>query len=100
MIMRSAESFGIQFIRQPLTSLARQAVNDARLIGVFLQKFNDLLKTFLTGTYIQADIGPVERGDEDGGIGKTQLIYDVFAGQFVGRSSERNDRDTGKLALQ
>ena len=80
--------------------LAAEAIDDPRLIGPLPDKIDDLLDPLLPRAHFEVQIGPVERGDENGRVVELQLLDDVAAGGPVGRGRQRDDRYAGKFLFE
>ncbi len=83
-------------------ALARQAVNDAGIAGVFgAQETQQLLARAATalGNAV-ADVGAVETADEHARVAQTEARDDLAARGFVGGGGQRNARDVRKAFVQ
>jgi hypothetical protein len=90
---------GAALVRQPrrrlLHRLARQAVDDAGVLGVLSldEAPQPLARAQAAGVRDRvADVGTVEAGDEAPRFAQTQLGDDLLAGALVGRRGERDAR--------
>ena len=82
-----------QYLSQLLHLLTRQAVDDAALAGVLLDKLDDILVYILClGTYLVVQVRTVERTLELSGIHDAQVLLDIRAYLICSCSRQRNDR--------
>ena len=85
---------------QVVRALAGGAVDDAGLALVRRQEPLKLSMRVVLLDHLQADVGPVEAGDEAGRLLQPQLVADVVAGVRVGGGGERDERHPGKAVPQ
>ncbi len=96
---------GDALVGEPLGGLvhlvARQAVDDARLAGVFgAQQAQQLLAGAILALNAVLDVGPVKTGHIVAGAGEVQALGDFRAGARVRGGGERDARHLRELTVQ
>ena len=81
--------------------LTREAINDARVIGVLLlQKAQQLLASILLEVYTITDIRSIEAGNKTPGLLQAKPQGNLFTGTLISGSSERDAWYGGKALLE
>ena len=88
-----------QQLRQVFHLLAREAVDDAALAGIFLDIAYNLLvqlhRVARLGTHLVVEVGAVEARDEGVGLLHAEVFDDILLHLGGGRSGEGQDRHLG-----
>ena len=94
------DAVGAELVGDFFRALARQAVDDARLALVDGEELQQLVQRLALLDDGVADVGPVEAGDVDGGVGEPEPDAHVVARLGVGGGGAGHDGDAGEQAAQ
>ena len=94
------DAVGAQLVRDLFGALAREAVDDAGLALVAGEELQQLVQRLALLDDGVADVGPVEAGDVDGGVGEPEPHAHVVARLGVGGGGAGHDGDAGEQLAQ
>ncbi len=95
-----ADVVGGKFFGEQLGGFAARAIDDAAVSRPGLEKREDLAVRFVLRDHAVGEVLAIEAADDDGRVGKVEMLDDVLAHPLGGRGGEGHDRDAREALAQ